>query len=73
MLELSNWFHRYQIVRRIIIFWAMGMSTYIYWKVFELYDKDLDPLMVAALLAPASTLMGFVIKKYAENKYQDGK
>jgi len=74
--------HKGMIVRRIIIFWALSMSTYASVKSYNFAIVALNSnnaewaivqtaAIIAAILGPVLGLTGSLLKSYAQNKYQD--
>lgn len=65
------------IVRRVILGWAIWMSTWITIEVFE-YAKTFGTTIdinlaavVGAILTPVLGLTGYIIRQYASNPYGD--
>lgn len=74
--SMENFFHKYQIIRRIIIAYTLWLTAFVYQETFELIEQYPEMSMdlaatVAAILGPVSLLLAFVTKIYAEHPYKD--
>lgn len=76
MKKFLQFLHDAMVVRRIILLWALGMSTWISIEMvsFTSDTKVLDVGLAAvlgAVLSPILGLTGYIIKQYATNPYAD--
>jgi len=75
--KFFDWIHKGQIIRRLIILWALVISTWIVketWEWVAHFDK-LDvglATVVGAFLTPVLGLTGWLLKEYARNPYVEG-
>lgn len=77
MEKFWKFMHDGMIIRRIILIWALAMSTWISIVIvgFTESAKVLDVGLAAvlgAILTPILGLTGYIIKSYAQHKYSDG-
>lgn len=74
--NMEQFFHKYQVVRRIIIGYTLWLTWFVYTETFKLIalhpDINMDlAAVIAAILGPVSLLLAFVTKIYAEHPYND--
>jgi len=77
MDKFWKFLHDGMIIRRAVLIWALGMSTWITIVMVSFMQaaKTLDiglAAVLGAILTPVLGLTGYIIKSYAQHKYQDG-
>ena len=78
MDKVADFIHKFQLVRRAVIFSMLYLCFFVYQETFiwvgtiDSFDIHVAAI-VASFLAPISALLGHMIKTYAANTYSDGK
>lgn len=76
MRKVLQFIHDAMIMRRIILLWALWLTTIMslgVWQWVETLDvvNTASAAMAGAILTPVLTLTGWIVRQYATNPYVD--
>lgn len=63
-----------KLVRRSVLYWAMCMTTWAFYYVFYSYIPSVDepdPMLIGAILTPATGLLTFVTMFYNNSRTRE--